>query len=234
MNSYEEKQEAKRERLKAAAAKRRAAAEKLSKDGWDALSQIPFGQPILVGHHSERSDRAYRGRAVGKIDKSVELSKQADNLEARADGVGSGGISSDDPEAVRKLEDKLLKLEEAHAHMVESNREARANGQEKPYATYQLTNSGANVRRIKERIAGLEQARGAETMQPKSGNGWTMHEDKSDNRIVIKFNSRPSSEICKSLRSYGFLWSPSRGAWVRNAVNARFAIDRAYQILATL
>ena len=32
---------------------------------------IPFGQPILVGHHSEKRDRRYRGRMHAKMDKEV-------------------------------------------------------------------------------------------------------------------------------------------------------------------
>ena len=30
--------------------------------GDKALSVIPFGQPILIGHHSEKRDRNYRRR----------------------------------------------------------------------------------------------------------------------------------------------------------------------------
>lgn len=234
MNTYEEKQQAKRERLLARSAKLRAQADAKFKDGSKALAAIPFGQPILVGHHSEQSDRAYRRRAVGKIDKSFELSKQADELEAHAETVGTGGISSDDPDAVVKLEDKLLKLEETHATMVERNREARENGQEKPHPTWQLSNSNANIRRIKDRIASLEHRRAAPPMDAKHGNGWTMYEDKEANRIAIKFDERISPELVKSLRSYGFLWSPLRKEWVRRAVNSRFAVGRIYQILSAL
>lgn len=234
MNSYEEKQEAKRERLQDRATKLRAESSARFMEGSSALKAIPVGQPILVGHHSERRDRAYRSRAVAKMDKAVELSTQADQLEQRADSIGTAGISSDDPEAVAKLEGRLLKLEEAHAHMVERNKEARTIGSEKPYASYQLTNSGANMRRIKERIASLEHRRAALPMDTKRGNGWMMYEDKEANRVAIRFDERISSELVKSLRSYGFLWSPSRKEWVRNATNARFAVDRAYQILSAL
>jgi hypothetical protein len=37
--------------------------------------------------------------------------EEADHLQRRADSVGTGGISSDAPEAIVKLEEKLLRLE---------------------------------------------------------------------------------------------------------------------------
>src|SRR3954467_2031862 len=102
MNWYEEKQEAKKQRLQKRVAKIRVEAEEKSKAGWDALQAIPFGQPILLGHYSARGDRAYRSRAIGKIDRSVEMQKEADALAAKAESIGAGGISSDDPEVVAK------------------------------------------------------------------------------------------------------------------------------------
>lgn len=59
MNPYEERQEEKREGLRAGAVKRRAESNRLYKSGHGTLAQIPFGQPILVGHHSKNADRAY-------------------------------------------------------------------------------------------------------------------------------------------------------------------------------
>lgn len=62
MNSYEERQEARRERYLERAEKARAE----SSEGWQRVREmsdaIPFGQPIHVGHHSEKGDRAYRAR----------------------------------------------------------------------------------------------------------------------------------------------------------------------------
>lgn len=224
MNSYEAKQEAKRERLREAAEKRRLTSETLYNDGKTALEQIPFGQPILVGHHSERADRAYRSRAVGKIDRAFELSREADELEARAASVGTAGISSDDPEAIEKLQAKLEKLREAHALMVQTNRDARTARQPRPFASYQLSNSNANIHRIERRIEQLAKLRMAPANVPITGNGWSITEDADDNRILIEFHERQPQEITQLLRSRAFLWSPSRTAWVRKLTeNARFA-----------
>ena len=62
----------------------------LQAQGRKALEAIPFGQPILIGHHSERSDRKFRARATGKISKAFELAHQADHLEQRAEARNNG------------------------------------------------------------------------------------------------------------------------------------------------
>jgi len=233
MNFYEEKQEAKRERLRKRAEKYRAEAASRYKKGTTALDAIPFGQPILVGHYSERGDRAYRGKAIRSIEKSFELADKANELAKRANSVNES-ISSDDPDAMVKLEDKLLKLQEAHALMVERNKEARANGLEKPYAAYQLTNSNANIRRITQRIKSLKYTRSAPPLEAKQGEGWTLYEDKEANRIVIRFVEKVSPEMVKSLRSYAFLWSPLRKEWVCKTNKPQFVFDRVYQMLINL
>jgi len=99
MNDYEAKQERRRERLRARAERLHAEGVARVKRGDDALHLIPLGQPILIGHHSEKSDRAYRNRALNNIGKGYELQTEARQVAARAEAVGTGGISSDDPEA---------------------------------------------------------------------------------------------------------------------------------------
>jgi hypothetical protein len=233
MNSYEEKQEAKRERLRAAAEKRRTASDALYSQGRQALEAIPFGQPILVGHHSERSDRSYRSRAVGKIDRAFQLSTEADDLDARAKNLGSAGISSDDPDAIEKLRTKLDGLMEAHATMVSANKEARANGQPAPFVAYQLTNSNGNIRRVKTRIEDLSNLAIAPEAEPIIGSGWSIREDREDDRIVIKFDERQPEDVVRVLRSHAFLWSHSRTAWVRKLTgNAVFAARQIATILS--
>jgi len=46
---------------------------------------IPFGQPILVGHHSEKRDRRFRERINRTEEKAFEESGKADDLTERAD-----------------------------------------------------------------------------------------------------------------------------------------------------
>src|SRR5436305_2057798 len=110
-NDYEERQERRRERLEDRAQKARDEAQARFNTADRMASVIPFGQPILVGHHSERSDRNYRNRIHNHMDKGCEALDRAKDLERRASSVGHGGISSDDPDAISKLEIELARYE---------------------------------------------------------------------------------------------------------------------------
>lgn len=113
-DDYEERQKRRKSHLLIRAQK----AESEGQAACDEATRIarlrPFGQPILVGHHSERSARADQRRIDRNMSKAVGKSAQAEELKRRADCVGKGGISSDDPEAVQKLRDKLEGLKRRH------------------------------------------------------------------------------------------------------------------------
>ncbi len=78
--AHEIHQEARRGRLTAAAEKTRGEAAAALGGASRMMDGIPFGQPILVGHHSERRDRRYRERITNKIHKGVALERAADEL----------------------------------------------------------------------------------------------------------------------------------------------------------
>jgi hypothetical protein len=94
---------------------------------------IPFGQPILVGHHSEKRDRNYRNKIHRTFEKSFETQKKAERISERAAAAESNdAISSDDPEALVKLREKLAGLEERQAYMKKLNAAWRTAG--KPHS----------------------------------------------------------------------------------------------------
>jgi hypothetical protein len=75
---------------------------------------IPFGQPILVGHHSEGRHR----RAIAQIDRAMgaacENARKVESMAGRADGIEAQlatSIYDDDPDAVERLRAKLEALE---------------------------------------------------------------------------------------------------------------------------
>lgn len=75
---------------------------------------IPFGQPILVGHHSERRHRRTIERAQKAMDKGVENHHMANHHRSKADGLQQQldrCIFSDDDDAIEALEAKAAKLE---------------------------------------------------------------------------------------------------------------------------
>jgi hypothetical protein len=87
------------------------------------------------------------------------------------------------------------------------------------FASYQLSNNNANMRRIKERIAILETATKQEDKEIQ-GNGFTVREDVAENRVMVLFDAKPEKDICRLVSSNGFKWSPTRTAWVRQLNNA--------------
>ena len=243
MNSYEERQEARRERYLKLAQKARAESNHRWETAKNMGKAVPFGQPILVGHYSEKSDRAYRKRMAGHYDKALELSGKADYYEEKAASVGKGGISSDDPDAIEKLSAKLEHLKKIQEDMKAANRAIRlkdiekGNGRlreqgysdeeiaelRKPdfcgrigYPNYMLSNNNANIHRIEERIKELQQRQNRDNEA--SHIQTELYEYRiEDNRCQFIFNGKPSEEVRHILKSHSFKWSPTRGAWVRQA-----------------
>lgn len=124
MNSYEAKQEARRERYEARAEKARQEAAAAMHRSGEGLP--PWGEPIKIGHHSERRHRAALKRSHAAIDRAIAENTKAAHYEAKAAGVGNAGISSDDPEALDKLRAKLANREAAQVMMREANKLIRA------------------------------------------------------------------------------------------------------------
>mgnify|MGYP001251586987 FL=1 len=126
LGDYQERQEAKRDRLEERAAK----AEAVSNERFNTAStlgkMLPFGQPILVGHHSEAKHRKHAESINTNMRKSVEAQDKAEYLSRRADSVGSAGIASDDHEAVEKLKKKLEGLIKSHELMKAVNKIVRS------------------------------------------------------------------------------------------------------------
>ncbi len=151
MNHYEARQQARRERLEAAAerAEARSARAYDRADLREEKSGIPLGQPILVGHHSEGRHRRAIARAEAAMRTSIDEDRRAGDLRAKAAGVGTAGISSDDPEALAKLEAKIAKLEAGQAMMREGNKIIRR------WAKKGLGDRGADDARFADYLAEL-------------------------------------------------------------------------------
>jgi hypothetical protein len=179
---------------------------------------------------------------------------KAEECERRAISEG-GAISSDDEDAADKLRAKVAKLEAHQERMRAANKlvrrkdvaglaalvgEAAAHKLMQPdccgrlgFPDYALKNNNANIRRIRERIAGLEAHQGTTAAEPVRGNGFEIREDIEDNRIAVSFDAKPSREVCELMKRHGFKWSPSRCAWVRMLNGAgRYAAQCVAEALA--
>jgi hypothetical protein len=240
--AFEAKQAAKKDRLLDAAQRATTASNAAYNRVHEIGSMIPFGQPILVGHHSERRHRRDIERMNRLRSAFLDESEKAEHYARRAANVGKGGISSDDPSAIEKLRAQLVTLEATQEHMKVCNKLVKKNdraglaallGSEdaaakmftKDFAgrvgfpSYTLTNNNANIRRITERIAALE-ARSKREDVEEVCEGYTYREDTEENRVMFSFDRKPPEEVRAVLKSHGFKWSPMRGAWVRQLNNA--------------
>jgi hypothetical protein len=91
------------------------------------------------------------------------------------------------------------------------------------FADYRLKNNNANIRRMKQRLAEIEQARAQAAATPvadKVINGCTVSENTQLNRLQLFFEGKPSAELRANLKSRGFHWSPSQKAWQRQLTQA--------------
>ncbi len=208
---------------------------------------------------------------------SIEADKRAGDLRARAEGVGTGGISSDDPDAIQKLQSEIDKANQVQTFMREANKiirkaakkgilprdaafpeffaalQALPNGGRVTeeaaasmlapdfagrigFAAYQLTNNGANIKRMEKRIsilrasAAVAEAAGGENKRLSFQGVCDVIENYDENRIQIIFDGKPNAEVRAELKGNGFRWAPSQGAWQRQLNNgARYAAKRFLQ-----
>lgn len=144
MNSYEQRQEQKRQRyLDRAKAAERASDAAFNSTANKTLANMQ-GEPIKIGHHSERRHRRLIERADRDMRRSIDESNKAKHYEQKAATVGRGGISSDDPEALAKLRAKLEGLEKMQADMKAANKIIRSKpkNESTPEKIEQLTAMG--------------------------------------------------------------------------------------------
>jgi hypothetical protein len=80
---------------------------------------IPLGQPILVGHHSEKRHRGDIEKSWNAMGKSVELSEKAKDYESRSEywSKKESEINLSMPESVEYFEYKLQQAKEKHEEL---------------------------------------------------------------------------------------------------------------------
>jgi hypothetical protein len=236
---YQERKEARIDRMEERAARAQAESTAASKAAHDIMRLIPPGQPILVGHHSERHHR----RDLEKIDRNMHKAIEADEKAAyyanRAESAANNrAISSDDPDALEKLEAKLSKLQAAqeqdkalNAHYrkhktvkgfpgISDEKAARIDKElselretvRSPIPAWLLSNRNAEIKRIKNRLAQLRRVDEMEHTEIEFDGG-TIVTNEDINRVQILFDEKPDEATRSKLKAYGFRWSRTEGAW---------------------
>lgn len=151
----------------------------------EIADRIPFGQPILVGHHSERGARADQRRIENGMRSACDNWNMADRHEEKAEGLERQlrtSVYSDDVDAVEKLRAKVEQLEARRDRVKRYNASCRKGSPDASilterereeivslqrfayiresdgrYPAYVLTNMGAEIRRCRQRLEEIRQ-----------------------------------------------------------------------------
>lgn len=256
-----ERQEARADRYRELAAK----AEKQSTDAYNRsckmVEYIPMGQPILVGHYSEKAHRSLLKRSSNAMGKSVELSKKADYYNSKAQAAENNtSIYLGDDDAVERLQEKVESLEKSQSMMKAANRIIRNKkmndivkvGQlqelgfseeksieiikpdrygEYGFPSYMLSNNNARIRDAKMRLERAKKLKETATKEYVI-NGVRVVENAEENRLQLFFDSIPSEEVRSELKHNAFRWSRYNSCW-QSYLN-RWQIDRAKTLLNNL
>lgn len=242
LEEYQAKKEQKISRYLDLSIRAKRESEQRFKSASELGKMIPMGQPILVGHHSERGHRAHLKKIDNNMRKGIEANGKAVYYAGKIASIESNrAISSDDPEAVVKLKKKLEELLALQEHMKAVNKIVKAKklSQEEKikklaeigltdgkiiklltpdfmkrigYPTYALQNNNQNISRIKSRIKQLEALKTEETTG-KEINGIRVVDNVEENRLQVFFPDIPSYEVRQKLKGSGFRWSPKNGCW---------------------
>lgn len=176
---------------------------------------IPLGQPILLGHHSEKGDRNYRGKIDAKYRKGAELSNKAAELERRAEASEANtAIYADAVDPVAEIDARLAEL-----------RAKREQIKARPHESYELSNLGANIRRLEARRAQLAALKASARVERMVGEVRVV-EDPEIARLQLFFPGKPDAEMRARLKQRGFRWAPSTRSWQRQLNNlSRYAAE---------
>ena len=191
-------------------------------------------------------------------DRNLEEWNYIQGLLDKIRSVGTGGISSDDPQAVEKLEAKLAALEKHQELMKAANVAIRmkdpTEGDAKlaelgytpediaklrepdfcgriGYPAYLLQNNNANIRRIRGRIEELKK-RTENTPEGWEFDGGRVVVNTAENRLQIIFDGKPDADIRTELKGEGFRWAPSQGAWQRQLTDNAMRAARRLKCIA--
>lgn len=120
---YAERAEARRQRLEERA--QRAAGEAATHDRRfrQVADMIPLGQPILVGHHSERRHRRDLERMDRSMREAARLRDLSRRLRERAAAIDDTSIRVENPDAPRLLQERVADLD-AEAELSKAANEA--------------------------------------------------------------------------------------------------------------
>ncbi len=194
-------------------------------------------------------------KQVAAWDRNHQFYTQVQGILTKIENIMYGReiIKSDDERAIEKLEEKLEDMKNLQEQIKATNKAIRLKDTEagndllremgyseeniaelrKPddlgrigYPDYELSNNNANIHRVEERLKRLKAAkeRGSYEQEYKT---FKVVENTEAMRYQILFDGKPEADIRNLLKSNGFKWAPSQGAWQRQITpNGKWALKR--------
>jgi len=217
-----------------------AKADKRAKDRYSAAGAIadgiPLGQPVLIGHHSEKRHRRDRERITSNMIKCGEETKKAEYHQEMANGLArqlKKTIFSDDLDAIEALEARIAKNEAKAEENKKINSAWRKHGADglrslglsetvvaKVAETIRLCpwlkkplNTGylrTRIRSDKERIKAIKD-RISRIEDAEESGGVRIEYFANGQYVTITFAEKPAREILDALKAAGFGWH--NGNW---------------------
>jgi len=251
MNNYEQKIGRRKQRYLELAKRFEERSKQYYEEYRKNLEMIPPGQPILVGHHSEKGHRKHLEKIDNLMEKSIKFEEKAKYYKEKAKNIGSSGISSDDPEVITKLKKELEETEESLENAKKYNKLYKKwlKGEEVKIPEYILkeyervkkwgygnpfytANISAKIRRIKKRIEHLEKIKQMDN-QVLENDKLKIVINTDENRVQLFFDSKDTAMSVKPLlKRGGWRWSRNNMCWQLNISNQ--AIYKAKTILKEL
>lgn len=198
---------------------------------------IPFGQPILVGHHSEKKHRRDIERSASHMDKGCAEYRKAEYHEEKARGLSrmlENTIFSDDEDAIERLTEKLgdrRALQEGYKRINKIIRSKQLTSAEKVkeillvgivgeenatemvgrgygIPAYAMQNNNGEIRRLEQRIKEITRRKARQAEAEQAGGVAVTF---SGDYATVTFAEKPEYSIIRSLKDTGFYFS--RGSW---------------------
>ncbi len=204
----------------------------------EAATGIPFGQPILIGHHSEAKHRKVLERSDNAMRRAHESHEMSKHHKSKANGIArqlETTIFSDDDNAIEALELKIemLDAERQRNNAINKAILSKPKGELTPekiaklaavgiselasaklieggkgIPSYANQNLGGRIKAARDRIAQIKRSNERKERAKASG-GMVID---GGEYVRVTFAEKPEYTIIRALKDAGFNWSS--GSWV--------------------
>lgn len=192
---------------------------------------IPFGQPILVGHHSEKRHRRALENSWNAMGRAVELSDKAKRHEQVADTLRDRletTIFSDDENAIAELEARITEREAERDGIKAFNASCRKGAPDVmllsdhwrtryealykrgPLPAYALSNLSGRIKTDRDRIKSIRY-QSVRSAKAEAAGGMFISRSTDNEYCNVTFAEKPDRSVIEALKAARFYWGG--GTW---------------------